>query len=223
MKTRVVGRVGHPDTQDARWVYDTQRRAYVEGPDVSEEWIVRTIDAEQAGLIQAVRHARERGWTWVRIAVILGTNAEEARQRFDGVDKELHSRGVMLPEDARTEPPALQPPQVKPPQHVEPLPVMAPEPPPQAAPKSAHDFSGLNKMTTDEIVKMAQELPSEAKLYDPYLRALREAIVVTLYKRDITQPQIAKIIGKSSQRVSQIIGGYYTRIEREWEQQRKGE
>lgn len=87
-------------------------------------------------------------------------------------------------------------------------------------PAGEFTFSALNGMSDDELVMMAQALPTDGKLYDRYLSRLREAIVAALYKRNVTQPQIAKIINKSPQRVSQILGAYYDRIEQAWVQER---
>jgi predicted transcriptional regulator len=182
---------------------------------------MRSVRAEQAGLFQAVELARTQGFSWARIGVILGVSRQAAWQRFGAVDERLRDAGVVPPDDVpvKVEESAGEPSQDLAPAQpeVESVTVAAaPEPEPK------HDFSAMNSLTTEEIVELAGRLPRDAKMFDAYLRAQREAIIVTLYKRGVTQPKIAILIGKSSQRVSQILNGYYKRLERTWEQQRRG-
>jgi DNA invertase Pin-like site-specific DNA recombinase len=170
---------------------------------------LKAIDREQAGLVQAMRLARARGFSWAKIGVILGVSRQAAQQRFGFVDDELRRQGKEVVDEPEPAVEATSTPQPQPPKPVH---AVAPEP--------QFDFSAMAGMTDDEIIAMAKNLPIEAKLYDPYLRALREAIVVTLHKRGMGQAKIAAIIHKSAQRVSQIIGDYYTRKEREWQEER---
>lgn len=208
--TRVIGRVSHPE-RDVHWVWDSKNKRYVEypGPDVDELDMIgrsmRAIDREQVGLVQAIQLARANGFTWARIGVALGVSRSTAQRRFGIVDDELRSQGVTLAADEPE--PARVPPATK----LEPSTVV---------PDPAYDFSAMNTMTEEEILAVAATLPTDAKLYDPYLRGLREAIVVALYKRDMSQPRIATVIGKSPQRVSQILTGFYDRMERDWIQER---
>jgi hypothetical protein len=175
---------------------------------------MRAIDQEQAGLVQAVRLARANGFTWARIGVALGVSQQIAQERFNEVDDELRSQDVTLAADEPVKSTTTEP---------MPRPAVAPEPVSTATLEPASDFSALNAMTTDEIIAMADRLlpkDSRLKVNDHYLRELREAIVVTLYKRDVIQPQIAAIISKSPQRVSQILADHYRRIERTWTAER---
>lgn len=234
--TRSIGRVSHVERQ-LHWVWDPEARSYVERADDAApnelEQIgqqMRAIDREQTGLVQAVRYARARGFTWARIAAILGVSRQAAQQRFGAVDQELRSEGAELPDDAMPAEQqlgieAVKIPTSRPPRHLAPLPAMQPEPavePVAAAeiPQPQYDFSAMNAMTTEELIDLANKLPKDAKLFDPYLLAQREAIVVTLYKRDMGQRKIAALIGKSPQRVSQIIAVYYDRIEKAWARER---
>jgi len=201
---RIVGRVAYPE-RDVQWQYDPVRRGWVEYalPDVDElEQIGKTMEApatqKQVNLLQVITQARSRGFTWSSIATILGVSTREARRRFGEIDNQLRAEGHQLPEDAV------------------PAPASVPEPEP------IPDFlSTFGAMTNEEIIAQADRLPRDGtKLQDSYLKALREAIVVTLYKRDLHQPKIAEIIGVSSQRISQLIAIYYDRVEREWKAER---
>jgi hypothetical protein len=207
--TRSIGRVSHPGAQEANVVEHS-------GPDVDElERIGRQMEAierEQQGLVEAIRHARTRSFSWARIGVILGTSRQAAQQRFGFIDDELRNRGTEVPNEpvVKTQPPvnmtAID---------LSPL-------PPLATPQPQFDFSAMASLSNDEIIALAAQLPQGTKLYDPYLRALREAIVVTLYKRNMPQRRISKVIGTSSQRVSQILAGFYDRVEQEWAAERAG-
>lgn len=199
--TRAVGRVTHPE-RDVQWQYDPIRRSWIEHatPNVDElERIGKTVEAieqENVTLLHAVSKARSRGFSWADIATVLGISAREVRQQFHEVDDQLRAEGYHLPKDAAP-PPAPEP---------EPIPDF---------------FAAFATMPSEEVIAQAEQLPRDGtKLHDLRLKALREAIVVTLYKRDFLQPKIAEIIGVSSQRVSQLIGIYYDRIEREWAAER---
>lgn len=224
MTRATIGRISHPDSHGVEWIYDTTRKGFVEfDHDELERQIgrsMRAIDREQIGLVQAVRHARARGFSWARIGVILGVSREVAQYRFNQVDEELRSQGAQLPDDAAPEAERAPQDAPQPPVNLAAI-ELAPVPADPAIPKPPQfDFSAMNTMTEDEIVAMANQLPVDAKLFDPYLSALREAIVVTLYKRGMKQPEIALVIKKSSQRVSQIVTGYYDRLERTWKAER---
>jgi hypothetical protein len=174
---------------------------------------MRAMDRDHLGLAQAVCHARTRGFSWARIGVILGVSEREARQRFDAVDEQLSSQGAQVPQDTASLPKVVK----HAPVELAPLSVMEPQSPPVAP---TYDFSSLNTLAIDEVAAMASQFPRGKYLLDAYLIALREAIVITLYKRGLSQSKIAVHIGKSSQRVSQIIAGYYDRIERQWAEER---
>lgn len=205
--TQTVGRIAYP--KDVEWTYDTVRKTYVEPPEIDElDQIGRAmtaLDREQAGLVRAVRLARAKGYTWDRIGAILGITRQGAWKRFKEVDAQLLQEGKALPGDADT--------MVEEPEPVKPV-----RPPRPAAP--VYDFSSLKALPTDEVIAMADTLPADSKLFDAYLVALREAIVVTLYNREVNQRRIAEIIGKSRQRVSQMIVTYYNRVEQDWAAER---
>lgn len=151
---------------------------------------LQAIDQERAGLVEAVRQARASGCSWTQIGRILDVSRQAAQQRF----------GPFLDESAGGEL-TRQP---------VPVPVLVPK----------FDFSAMATMTDEQLVAAAGRLPRDEKLVDPYLRAQREAIILTLYRRDWTQRRIATVIGKTNQRVSQIVAGYYSRQEKEWEEER---
>ena len=216
MTTRVVGRVVHAE-REVQWQYDEAKRMWVEytTPNLDEleqiGRVVRAIDRERLGLQEAVKHARARGFSWSRIAAILDVPEREAQEQFAAIDVELANQGEPLPADSQPKAQAAAA-------------VPAAKRQSKQAATEEFDFSALNSMSTDELVQKAKGLSADGRLHDHYLSRLRQAIVVTLYKRDISQPQIARIINKSPQRVSQIIGAYYSRIEQAWkeEQQARG-
>lgn len=212
--TRTVGRIAHPD-RDVQWIREERGLVEYAGPEVNGldriGASVRAINREQLGLVQAIRHARAQGFTWAKIGVILGVTRQAAQQRFGYLDEQLRRE--------KEEPPTGDGQQGQGPVKVEivelaPVPTLPP-------PEPEFDFSAMAALTNDEIITMAADLPKDTKMFDPYLRALREAIVVTLYKRDVSQRRIAVIIGKSTQRVSQLINAYYERMELVWQQERQ--
>ncbi len=226
--TRTVGRVAYPE-RDVQWTREAGGLVeYATGPDVDElEQIgesMRAIEREQKGLVQAVRHARARDFSWARIGVILGVTRQAAQQRFGFVDEELHDQGVDVSVEVKAEIKA----ELELAREMVNADLIALEVLPESEPalvvekeEPGFDFSSINALTNDEIIAMAEQLPKDTKMYDPYLRGLREAIVVTLNKRDMPQRKIADVIGRSTQRVTQILRAYYQRMEKVWEQERK--
>jgi hypothetical protein len=152
-------------------------------------------------LVGAVRQARDRGFSWTQIGAILGVTRQAAQQRF-GALVELEPTVELTHQPVDPAPVELPPVQVASP----------------IAPR--FDFTAMAAMTDDQLVVAAGQLPRDEKLTDPYLRAQREAIVVMLYKRGWSQRKIAPVIGKTNQRVSQIVTGFYDRLKREWEDER---
>lgn len=150
------------------------------------------------GLADAVRRAREKGMTWEAISVVLGLSHDDVLQRFGDIDKELAIDDVPQP--------AVQQ------QKFEEDPPMKP------------DFSALQAMSMEELSALGKatstQISSNRRGRREYDVSLREAIVITLYQREVPTSTIAAIIGRSSQRISQIISDYYSRIEAEWEAKR---
>lgn len=209
--TRAIGRVAYPS--NGEYVEYVEHVAPNELDQIGRS--MSAIDREQAGLLRAVRLARARGYTWDRIGAILGVSRQAAWERFKDVDAKLLDEDKTVSDGSLPEPSKQQ----APPgptttststQKLVPVKVPAP----------VYDFSALGTLSTDEIIAMAATLPKDVKLFDAYLMALREAIVVTLYKRDVDQRKIAVIINKSRQRVSQLITAYYTRLEQTWAEER---
>jgi hypothetical protein len=181
---------------------------HVPRPEPTEELdrIETNLQAEKdvrVDLVAAVRQARGRGFSWTQIGVILGVTRQAAQQRFGAlVESEPTVELTHQPVDRAP---------------VEPPPAQVTDPV-AAAPR--FDFTAMTTMTDDQLVAAAGRLPRDEKLTDPYLRAQREAIVVMLYKRGWTQRKIAPVIGKTNQRVSQIVTGFYDRLKQEWEDER---
>jgi hypothetical protein len=179
---------------------------HVPRPEPVEELdrIEANLQAEKdvrAGLVEAVRQARGRGFSWAQIGIILGVTRQAAQQRF----------GALVESEPAVEL-THQP--------VDPAPVELP-PVQVADPVTPRfDFTAMAAMTDDQLVAAAGRLPRDEKLTDPYLRAQREAIVIMLYKRGWRQRTIAPVIGKTNQRVSQIVTGFYDRLKQEWEDER---
>jgi hypothetical protein len=154
------------------------------------------------GLADAVRRAREKGMTWESISVVLGLPINDVLQRFRYIaDDELTPVIVQQPVVRQQEP--------------QPLEEDAPVKP---------DFSALQAMSIEELTALgtaaSAQISSSRRNRPEYDIALREAIVVTLYQREVPTSAIAAAINRSSQRISQIVNGYYRRIEAEWEAQR---
>lgn len=150
------------------------------------------------GLVDTVRRARIKGMTWERISNVLGLSQTATLKQFGYIDNELikESFEKVPPDLTVTDTPQLEP-----------------------------DLSAIANMTIEELTTLGQttstRIGSNRRTHEGPDRAVREAVVIALYQRDLRVAAIANIIGRSTQRVRQIVSNYYDRIETEWEAQRR--